>query len=361
MIIRMSALILENLKSKVIGILQVFGDWQDHNNAAVKPVCEANPGSASGSESTVRGAFRVRKNTKGDANGEAAVLEALPNGNVGVPGELSVGGRTYKYPAYTAVVPPPGAPTVYYVKVITFFYYQGVKLLLEERGNNIYGDFFIDVPPGRGATREIMTEYNKHTAGLGVTGLFFVPVADSSAELWIRVVAFTVSPNTFRFYLSDTLATLPAFAEGNYQTGMPSGAAKMVEIFGVGGIATSGEMRAANAAVAGALNVGDAASFTRVNGDMDVETETGEGSEDMVYSLSLSPALNRGRGLSAVKAVYRAGYTSGKAPADLASACLELAAGPKNFTINGNFFGPTPYHIIHLHAQRFACIIGRGT
>jgi hypothetical protein len=48
--------------------------------------------------------------------------------------------------------------------------------------------------------------------------------------------------------------------------------------------------------------------------------------EDTVYSLSFSPALNRSRGLSAVKAVYRAGYACGEAPPDLASACLELAA-----------------------------------
>jgi hypothetical protein len=64
----------------------------------------------------------------------------------------------------------------------------------------------------------------------------------------------------------------------------------------------------------------------------DLEGDTGEGPEDTVYSLSLSPALNRGRGLSAIKAVYRAGYACGEAggpygvPADLASACLELAA-----------------------------------
>jgi hypothetical protein len=58
----------------------------------------------------------------------------------------------------------------------------------------------------------------------------------------------------------------------------------------------------------------------------DLEAETGEKPEDTVYNLSLSPALNRGRGFSAVKAVYRAGYAPGKAPADLASACLELAA-----------------------------------
>jgi hypothetical protein len=58
----------------------------------------------------------------------------------------------------------------------------------------------------------------------------------------------------------------------------------------------------------------------------ELEGETGEGPEDMIYSLSLSPALNRGRGLVGVKAVYRAGYGLREAPPDLASACLELAA-----------------------------------
>lgn len=58
----------------------------------------------------------------------------------------------------------------------------------------------------------------------------------------------------------------------------------------------------------------------------DLEAETGEWPENTIYSLSLSPALNHGRGLSAVKTVYRAGYGCGEAPPDLASACLELAA-----------------------------------
>jgi hypothetical protein len=61
----------------------------------------------------------------------------------------------------------------------------------------------------------------------------------------------------------------------------------------------------------------------------DLEEDTGEGPEDTVYSLSLSPAVGRSRGLTAVKAVYRAGYGYGDpygVPADLASACMELAA-----------------------------------
>jgi hypothetical protein len=47
-------------------------------------------------------------------------------------------------------------------------------------------------------------------------------------------------------------------------------------------------------------------------------------SRDVPFSLRLSPAL--GRGVTAYKVIYRAGYVPGKAPADLASACLELAA-----------------------------------
>jgi hypothetical protein len=58
----------------------------------------------------------------------------------------------------------------------------------------------------------------------------------------------------------------------------------------------------------------------------DLEGETGEEPEDTVYSLLLSSALFRGRGIGAVKAVYWAGYSCGEAPPDLASACLELAA-----------------------------------
>jgi hypothetical protein len=51
---------------------------------------------------------------------------------------------------------------------------------------------------------------------------------------------------------------------------------------------------------------------------------------DFPFYLSLSPALERNKGLKAIKAVYWAGYVQGKAPADLASACLELAAWNMN-------------------------------
>jgi hypothetical protein len=47
---------------------------------------------------------------------------------------------------------------------------------------------------------------------------------------------------------------------------------------------------------------------------------------DLPFCLSLSPALQRYRELSAVKVVYWAGYTANKVPADLSAACLELAS-----------------------------------
>jgi hypothetical protein len=58
--------------------------------------------------------------------------------------------------------------------------------------------------------------------------------------------------------------------------------------------------------------------------------------EDMPFLLRVSPALRLVRGLSGVQALYRAGYVPGgvgdpyRVPADLAAACLELAAWNMN-------------------------------
>jgi hypothetical protein len=52
--------------------------------------------------------------------------------------------------------------------------------------------------------------------------------------------------------------------------------------------------------------------------------------EDIPFSLSLSRAFQRYRGLYAIKAVYWAGYSNGSVPSDLASACMELAAWNMN-------------------------------
>jgi hypothetical protein len=51
---------------------------------------------------------------------------------------------------------------------------------------------------------------------------------------------------------------------------------------------------------------------------------------DFPFSLSLSRAIQRMSGISAIKAVYWAGYSKGSVPADLASACLELASWNMN-------------------------------
>jgi len=51
---------------------------------------------------------------------------------------------------------------------------------------------------------------------------------------------------------------------------------------------------------------------------------------DIPFSISLSPALKRYPALSAVKAVYWAGYAHNKIPNDLSSACMELAAWNMN-------------------------------
>jgi hypothetical protein len=61
------------------------------------------------------------------------------------------------------------------------------------------------------------------------------------------------------------------------------------------------------------------------NGFYHTVPECGE-LEDIPVCLSVSPALRLVRGLSGLKVHYRAGYVPGKVPADLASACLELAA-----------------------------------
>jgi len=52
--------------------------------------------------------------------------------------------------------------------------------------------------------------------------------------------------------------------------------------------------------------------------------------DDIPFHISFSRALQRYRGLTAVKAIYWAGYSMSNVPPDLASACLELAAWNMN-------------------------------
>jgi hypothetical protein len=48
--------------------------------------------------------------------------------------------------------------------------------------------------------------------------------------------------------------------------------------------------------------------------------------ENLPFYISLSPVLKGCKGLTAIEAMYQAGYGVGKVPAGLASACMELAA-----------------------------------
>jgi hypothetical protein len=47
---------------------------------------------------------------------------------------------------------------------------------------------------------------------------------------------------------------------------------------------------------------------------------------DIPFSIEFSPAIKRYSILTAIKVIYVAGYAHNKVPADLASACLELAS-----------------------------------
>jgi hypothetical protein len=90
--------------------------------------------------------------------------------------------------------------------------------------------------------------------------------------------------------------------------------------------------------------------------------------ENIPFCLSVSPTLRLIRDLSGLKVHYRAGYggrshgiQGGKVPADLASACLELAAGLKEFiSCGGSYLAPRRAAFLIKHAHRFACITGRG-
>ena len=52
--------------------------------------------------------------------------------------------------------------------------------------------------------------------------------------------------------------------------------------------------------------------------------------KDILFTLRLSPALRRLRNLKTLEITYIAGYTQGKVPPDLETACLELAAWNMN-------------------------------
>jgi hypothetical protein len=59
--------------------------------------------------------------------------------------------------------------------------------------------------------------------------------------------------------------------------------------------------------------------------------------EDIFFSLVLQPPIRLSREEMGMKVRYLAGYSTGKASADLASACPELAAGLKTFFVKWKF------------------------
>jgi len=61
---------------------------------------------------------------------------------------------------------------------------------------------------------------------------------------------------------------------------------------------------------------------------------------DLPFAIELSLVFKYYKGLSAVKAVYWAGYAPNKVPADLAAACMELASWNLN-RYRGRWIGMT--------------------
>ena len=58
--------------------------------------------------------------------------------------------------------------------------------------------------------------------------------------------------------------------------------------------------------------------------------EPAEENANIPYSLIFTPALRRFRGMTALKVIFKAGYKNGGVPADLSSACFELAVWNMN-------------------------------
>jgi hypothetical protein len=304
MIIRMSALILENLKSKVIGILQVFGGWQDHDNAAVKPVFEANPGSDPAGNNgnfnestTVRGAFRVRKNTKGDAGGETATAEFLPNGQTKVQNLQSLQ-TDFVYKNFYRI----DASALDSTK----FYFVSFAPSLIEWDCEIYSPPLSAAEPyNQNRIHFLLTTRGWYDLGISLAVLAYnrydtneitigaIVRGNRGGEKGVYVrggLAYRIKSNnapTLRDtqYTNDEEVYPAGVALGGwtganttviwtYTDGGPYFREKLLlnsaRIAGAASTSPStGALAVAGGAgIAGALNVGDAASFTRVNGDM---------------------------------------------------------------------------------------------
>jgi uncharacterized phiE125 gp8 family phage protein len=67
--------------------------------------------------------------------------------------------------------------------------------------------------------------------------------------------------------------------------------------------------------------------------------------EDIPFCLSVTPAVRLVRETTGLRVLYRAGYAAGRVPADLASACVELAAWNLNRYRGQQLEGSMPENI----------------
>jgi hypothetical protein len=353
--------VVSAVSSVLWGTFRVLRTGQDK---AAKPTFETNPGSGPKHESSeFRGAFRVKKSTQGDTNGETVIFEVVNNdtdagpqpGRASIPGALSLGRRTYGYPIHTTTIPAQSAATTYYIKIGTFTYTLEAKLVIKEAGNAITGSFLIDLLGSQPSTERITVRYNKHVVDYGIKGFLLAApegtLWSAPIELWLKVVAATSQGSQFVVHLADLIAGTFTPAEANYQTAAPSNIVQTLNITAVGGIATSGKAQAndmavtgtaastspttgaltvaGGAGISGALNVGGASKIS----DTTESTSKDTGALVVEGGVGIEKGLNVG---GAAKILSTANSTS----KDTGAVVVEGGVGiEKNLNVGGDISG----------------------
>jgi hypothetical protein len=304
--------IVSSVLSILWGEFKIFRVGQDKT---ARPTFHANPGSAAGSESTeVRGAFRVRKNTAGTTDGETAVLEALPNGGVNIPGSIYSGGflKTFKvidvsdldqdtyYPVTAAITAGRG----FFEVIVNVHLNSGTKPSWSNHTNGFSCfQHILTLPSGYGTISPLTvclgrtaaftsndsippvgwSQMTYSSAGvLWLRGGGKYRVWDSANAAWtVRTSAYTVSSQTvepkttqvFEFTYSTihaNLAAKSAAVDAVLVTGTTASTSPATGALTVaGGAGIAGALNVGgNASVTGALNVGGSSSAIKINGDM---------------------------------------------------------------------------------------------
>jgi hypothetical protein len=297
--------IVSSVLSILWGRFKIFRAGQDK---ASLPVMDVNPGADPAGEaknhaaSVFRGAFTVKKSNNTLYPGyDDSVFEALPSGSVNIPKALNTGGllRTFKtvdlsaldqntyYPVTAAITRSKG----FFEVVVDVQLDSGTKPSWSTHASGFSCfQHILTLPSGWGAI-------NPLTICLGRTALFTsdssIPVGwsqmdnSSTAVLWLRgggkykvwdsantawtvrtaaytVYEQTVQPQTsqvFTFTYSTVYANLSAQSAA-------MGTAKVTGTTASTSPATGALTVAGGAGISGALNVGGASSFTRLNGDI---------------------------------------------------------------------------------------------